>query len=74
MSDGSLPGDYDYNHVAAGVAVLAAIAASDARGSSPHQARRQARPSSSRLGAGLIARNVLVTGTALRRGDEDATI
>ena len=29
-SDGSLPGDYDYNHVAAGVAVLAAIAASDA--------------------------------------------
>ena len=29
-SDGSLPSDYDYNHVAAGVAVLAAIAASDA--------------------------------------------
>lgn len=29
-SDGSLPDDYDYNHVAAGVAVLAAIAASDA--------------------------------------------
>lgn len=29
-SDGSLPADYDYNHVAAGVAVLAAIAASDA--------------------------------------------
>ncbi len=29
-SDGSLPTDYDYNHVAAGVAVLAAIAASDA--------------------------------------------
>jgi hypothetical protein len=25
-SDGSLPADYDYNHVAAGVAVLAAIA------------------------------------------------
>jgi hypothetical protein len=29
MSDGGLPDDYDYNHVAAGVAVLAAIAASD---------------------------------------------
>lgn len=29
-SDGALPSDYDYNHVAAGVAVLAAIAASDA--------------------------------------------
>jgi hypothetical protein len=29
-SDGSLPADYDYSHVAAGVAVLAAIAASDA--------------------------------------------
>lgn len=29
-SDGSLPDDYDYNHVAAGVDVLAAIAASDA--------------------------------------------
>jgi hypothetical protein len=30
MSDGSLPDDYDYNHVACGVAVLAAVAASDA--------------------------------------------
>ena len=29
-SDGSLPADYDFNHVAAGVAVLAAVAASDA--------------------------------------------
>lgn len=29
-SDGSLPDDYDYNHVAAGVAILAAVAASDA--------------------------------------------
>jgi hypothetical protein len=30
MSEGSLPSDFDYNHVACGVAVLAAIAASDA--------------------------------------------
>jgi hypothetical protein len=29
-TDGSLPEDYNYNHVAAEVAVLAAIAASDA--------------------------------------------
>lgn len=29
-SEDGKPGDYDYNHVAAGVAVLAAIAASDA--------------------------------------------
>jgi hypothetical protein len=29
-SEGTLPQDYDYNHVAAGVAILAAVAASDA--------------------------------------------
>jgi hypothetical protein len=30
LSDGALPADYDYNHVACGVAVLAASAARDA--------------------------------------------